>query len=329
MTAPTAPTSPRTRRLLRAAKIAFAVAVVVAVTIALVHEWEPVTQAMRRAHPRWGYLVLSAGIVLGNYALLVEAWRIVLAGWEGERRPDAPRLRFWESARIWSISNLGRYVPGKVWQMGSMAVMAQERGITGVTAAGAAVIVTLVNTVAGFVVLAATGAGVLHVPPLGTAIIAALGIGLLLTPHLLPWLGTLASRLTRRRITVGRIPHRAIWATGLISLLSWIVYGVAFRALALGTLGDAPGATATYIAVFTGSYLAGFLALIVPGGVGVREIVMFAALQQAGFAAGDATLLVVASRIWLTILEIIPAVLFLTHRWVRPRRSDGPIESPT
>jgi hypothetical protein len=56
---------------------------------------------------------------------------------------------------------------------------------------------------------------------------------------------------------------------------------------------------------------------------------MFAALRQAGFAPGEATLLVVASRIWLTVLEIIPAVLFLAHRWVRPRRSDGPIESTT
>jgi hypothetical protein len=324
-------TTARTRRLLQIAKIAFAIAVVVAVAYALVREWKPVTAAMHNAHPRWAILALSCAIVLVNYALLVQAWRTVLAGWEGGESRGQPTsmLGFWESARIWSISNLGRYVPGKVWQMGSMAVMAQERGVSGLSAAGAAVIVTLINTVAGFVVLALTGAGVLHVPPLGTAVIALIGIALLLIPQLLPWLGALASRITRRTISVGRIPHRAIWLATLISAMSWVVYGIAYRVLALGTLGHATGATATYIAVFTGSYLAGFLALIVPGGVGVREIVMFAALRQAGFAPGEATLLVVASRIWLTVLEIIPAVLFLAHRWVRPRRSDGPIESTT
>lgn len=301
---------------------------VVAVAYALVREWQPVTAAMHEARPRWGVLALSGVIVLANYALLIEAWRIVLAGWEGERRgAAAPALGFWESARIWSVSNLGRYIPGKVWQMGSMAVMAQERGVSGITAAGAAVVVTLINTVAGFVVLALTGAGVLHVPPLGIAVIALLGLGLLFAPRLIPWLGSLAGRLLRRPIVVGRIPHTAIWLAALISAASWVVYGVAFRVMAVGALGSATGAVGTYIAVFTASYLAGFLALIAPGGVGVREIVMFAGLRQAGFTGGEATLLVVASRVWLTILEIVPAVLFLAHRWVRPRRSDGPIES--
>ena len=320
--------TPRNKRLLFLAKIAFAVAVVVAVTYALVREWQPVTAAMHEARPRWSVLALSGVIVLANYALLIEAWRIVLAGWEGERRGSAaPALGFWESARIWSVSNLGRYIPGKVWQMGSMAVMAQERGVSGITAAGAAVVVTLINTVAGFVVLALTGAGVLHVPPLGIAVIALLGLGLLFAPQLIPWLGNLAGRILRRPIVVGRIPHMAIWVAALISAASWVVYGVAFRVMAVGVLGGATGAVGTYIAVFTASYLAGFLALIAPGGVGVREIVMFAGLRQAGFTGGEATLLVVSSRVWLTILEIVPAVLFLAHRWVRPRRSDGPIES--
>jgi len=320
--------TPRNRRLLFWAKIIFAIAVVVAVAYALVREWQPVTAAMHEARPRWGVLALSGAIVLANYALLIEAWRVVLAGWEGERRgADAPRLGFWESARIWSVSNLGRYIPGKVWQMGSMAVMAQERGVSGITAAGAAVIVTLINTVAGFVVLALTGAGALHVPALGIAVIALLGIGLLLAPQLIPWLGRMAGRILRRPIVLGRIPHTAIWIAALISAASWVVYGVAFRVMAVGVLGGATGAVGTYIAVFTASYLAGFLALIAPGGVGVREIVMFAGLQRAGFTGGQATLLVVSSRVWLTILEIVPAVLFLARQWMRPRRSDGPIES--
>ena len=40
----------------------------------------------------------------------------------------------------------------------------------------------------------------------------------------------------------------------------------------------------------------------------------------------QAVLLVVASRVWLTILEILPAVLFLAHRWVRRQRPHGSTE---
>lgn len=314
------PTASR-HNALRAAKVAFTVAVAAAVAYALVREWGPLTAAASAARPRWGLLALACALVLGNYALLIEAWRRVLAGW-GERLP------FWEGARIWSISNLGRYIPGKVWQMGSMAVMAQAQDVSGVAAAGSALLVTLINTVAGFVVLAATGAHVLHVPVEGTIAIAVIGAGLLLAPNLLPVLGALVSRLTRRRVTIRRLPHRAIWTAAAISALSWVVYGVAFRAMTAGVVGHATGAAGLYIAVFTGSYLAGFLALIVPGGVGVREVVMATALQRAGLGAGEALLIVVASRVWLTLLEIIPALFFiLARRRVRRDRPHGTIET--
>ena len=305
---------------LRIAKGAFIAALAAAIAYALVREWGALASAAAAARPRWGMLALACALVLVNYALLVEAWRSVLQGW-------GARLRFWDGARIWSISNLARYIPGKVWQMGSMGVMAQAQGVSGVAAAGSALIVTLIHTVAGFVVLAATGANVLHVPVEGSIAIAALGAALLLAPNLLPWLGALASRLSRRSFTVPRLPHRAIWTAAAISALSWIVYGLAFRAMTAGVVGHATGAPGLYIAVFTGSYLAGFLALIVPGGVGVREVVMATALQRAGLGGGEALLIVVASRIWLTLLELIPALFFLARRRARRDRPHGTAET--
>jgi uncharacterized membrane protein YbhN (UPF0104 family) len=303
----------------------FAVAVVIAIAVALIKEWGALEAAVEAARPRWGYIVLSCVVVLANYALLIEAWRVVLAGWTGKGRAESP-ISFWEGARIWSISNLGRYIPGKVWQMGTMAVMAQARGISGIAAAGSALIVTLVNTVAGFVVLAITGADVLRLPPLAIAAIVAVGVGVLLSPQFLPHLGALAGRILRRDISIPRLPHRTIWIAGLISAVSWVVYGIAFRLLVTGVLGGAPGALSYYVAVFTGPYLVGFLVLIMPGGVGVREMTMLPALQQAGFDTGEAILIIVASRVWLTILEIVPAVLFLAHRWVYPRRPDDSLQ---
>lgn len=300
----------------RVAQLLFAAAVIVAVVIALRSQWDKVELAARTAHPRWGIILASGTLVLLDYAILVEAWRTVLAGWGG-------RLRFWDAARIWSISNLGRYIPGKVWQMGSMAVMAQQRGVSGVAAAGSALIVTLVNTVAGFVVVLGTGARVLDVPAAGVVTIGIVAAGVIALPYVLPWLGRVAGAMARREIAIARLPHRAIWIAAAISAVAWIVYGVAFRLLASGVLGRATGAPSLYVAVFTGSYLAGFLALPAPGGVGVREWVMWKALTEAGMSSGDAILLVVASRLWLTILEIVPALLFLAHRWVRPQRPDG------
>jgi glycosyltransferase 2 family protein len=306
-------------KALQVAKLVFAVAVIAGVTLAVVEQWDAVKGAAEQARPRWGIIALSCAVVLVNYAMLIEVWRTVLAGWGGH-------LDFWPSARIWTISNLGRYVPGKVWQMGTMAMMAQQRGVSGVAAASSAVIVTLINTVAGFVVLAATGARVLAIPTAGFVAITGVGLALLLTPRLVPWLGALAGRLVGRNVVIPKLPYRAIWTAAIVSALSWIGYGIAFRLLAVGVLGYAAGALSLYTAVFTGSYLLGFLALFAPGGLGVREYVMATALEGAGYARGEAILLVVASRLWLTVLEILPAVIFLAHRWVRPRPPDASIE---
>jgi uncharacterized membrane protein YbhN (UPF0104 family) len=304
-------------RVLSAAKLAFAAAVVVFIIVALVSQWGALQEAAASARPRWGYIALSCALVLANYALLIQAWRVLLQGWGGS-------LGFRESARIWTISNLGRYVPGKVWAIGSLAVMAQSRGVSGGAAVGAALLGSLINTVAGFIVLAATGAGVLELPLVAVVAIALLGAAILVAPPFLPWLGRLAGRIARREIAIPRIPHRAIWIAAFISALSWVLYGIAFRVLAAGVLSRAPGAPGLYTAIFTGSYLAGFLAVIAPGGVGVREVVMGGALRSVGFGTGEAILLVVASRIWLTVLEIVPAMIFLLVRPLRREPADVP-----
>ncbi len=310
--------------VLRTAKIAFAVAVAIAIAAALVSQWGELREAAACARPSWGYIALSCALVLANYALLIQAWRVLMAGWGGS-------LAFWPSARIWTISNLGRYIPGKVWAIGSLAVMAQSRGVSGAAAVGAAILGSLINTVAGFIVLAATGAGVLELPTVAVVAIALLGAAILVAPPFLPWLGRVAGRLARRDITIPRIPHRAIWIAAAISAFSWILYGIAFRVLAAGVLSRAPGAAGLYTAIFTGSYLAGFLAVIAPGGVGVREVVMAGALKGAGFGTGEAILLVVASRIWLTVLEILPAALFLMVRPLRrePAETTSEVASDT
>jgi uncharacterized membrane protein YbhN (UPF0104 family) len=78
------------------------------------------------------------------------------------------------------------------------------------------------------------------------------------------------------------------------------------------------------VAVFTLSYLAGFLALPAPGGIGVREVSLGALLVGSGLTTtAEATLLVVASRLWLTVLEVLPGLFFLAWPASRDPASDS------
>src|SRR5476651_2371166 len=65
------------------------------------------------AHPNWGMIALSGATFLLAHSVLVQTWRSVLACWDD-------RLPFWDAARVWSVSNLFRYIPGSVWQITAM-----------------------------------------------------------------------------------------------------------------------------------------------------------------------------------------------------------------
>jgi glycosyltransferase 2 family protein len=178
--------------------------------------------------------------------------------------------------------------------------------------------VTLINTIVGFAVAIVAGASLLRLSPALVIIIALMAAGVLASPSVLPRLGLLAGKLFKREIVLRPLAHRVLLSAAVLTCVAWLMYGIAFWLFTKGVLGTAPGALRNYVAVFAGSYLIGFLAIFSPAGVGVREGAMGIALQRAGFAAGPAYLLVVASRLWLTALEVIPPLIFLA--FVRRRR---------
>lgn len=300
-------------RAFRAVQVAFVIAVLWFAWWLLAERWLEVRALRARLTPDWWRIAGSAGIVLLSYAVLIATWRSMVDAWGGSLAP-------FTAARIWFVSNLGRYVPGKVWQIGAMGAMARHAGVAPIAAAGSAVVISLVNVVVGFVIVGATGAPLVRsvIPGAGTGpmvvALVLMSAVLLTLPWSLPRLTRVAYGLMGRPAPGddGALPPRAIWIAALGCGTAWLLYGVAFRELAVGVLGSASGDASAYVAVFTLSYLLGFIALFAPGGIGVREVTMATLLVAAGLAAGpEAALLVIVSRLWLTVLEILPGVVLL------------------
>ncbi len=300
---------------------AFAVAVLWFGGRAIAAQWDEVRALRATLAVDRGGLLLASAAVVASYLLLIGTWQATVRAWGGA-------LGFGPAARIWFISNLGRYLPGKVWQIGAMGVMAQQAGVPPEAAVGSALVVSLVHLLVGFAVVAATGGDLLarFVGPDSPlpAVLALLSLGALAAPWVLPPLAALASRVTGRSFVAPRLPPRAIWLAAAGSAGAWLLQGIGFHLLAAALLGRATGDVASSIAVFTLSYQLGFIALFAPGGIGVREASMHALLVTAALAGpAEATWLVVASRLWLTILEIVPgaALLLLRPSTARPTSS--------
>lgn len=302
--------------LLRGAQFAFLAAVVWFSARLLMRYWSEVRVVQAALTPSWGLVAASAAVVLVSYALLIATWRGMVQAW-------GTSLPIGTATRIWFVSSLGRYIPGRVWQIGAMGVMATEAGVPASAAVGSSLVIALVNVLAGFGVVAVFGAETFRVVGAeGSSLWIPLTLLAVLLASL-PWtlgpLIRLTGRLTRREVLAPTLPAAAVWLAAAGCAAAWVLYGLAFRLLAIGLLGPAAaGDAGTYVAVFTLSYLAGFLALFAPGGIGVREVAMGALLVAVGLATGpEATLLVLASRLWLTLLEIIPGLCFVA--WRPPR----------
>jgi hypothetical protein len=270
----------------------------------------------------WSWTAGSAATFIAAYLVLIQTWRAILASWDA-------KLPFVTAARIWTVSNLGRYVPGKVWQIAAMGVLAQRAGVSPVAATGSAVLGTAVNIAAGFLVVMATGWRLLELPYAGAptvaaAIVIATALGLLVVPWLAPKALRVAERAMGSSVVVKMPPHRAlVYAVGG-NVAGWVLYGLAFQMLSRGFLDAAPGGLSAYVAVYTLSYLVGYLVLPAPAGVGFREASMITLMPAAGLAtAAQAAVLAIASRLLLTILDIAPGLIFLGRDTLR-RASRAP-----
>jgi len=280
----------------------------------LVRNWDQL-----RAQPLdWsvepGWLILSAMVVWLMYGLLIAAWRIMLTGW-------GRGLDFWSAARIWTVSSLGKYLPGKVWAVAGMAVMAQRAGVGAGPATASAIILQVLAIGTGATVAALTGWSSLRSAYPGAEgglpallLLSLLAVVVLLRPD---WVRRLV-RIAAPDVSVSLTPPPGAVAFGVLAnTMAWIGYGGALWLLARGLLPEAGLGLMPAIAVFTTSYLAGFLALFAPGGIGVREGV-FILMLQGSIGIGAATALAVASRLLLTVTELGAAVPFLLFPGEKP-----------
>jgi glycosyltransferase 2 family protein len=305
------------RRAVLALQIVFAAAVVWFAGRTIRDKWTAIEQAQLTIAPHWPWIILSTVIVLAMYLVLVEVWVIQLRAW-GQRLP------FIAAARIWFIANLGKYIPGKVVGLGTMFVLAERRGISPIAAVGSSVLATLIGVVAGLAVVMMTGANVVDVvlESNGTpvprwvigAVVAVSVVALLVAPLVVPRLAGIVARLSDTKTVLPSLPATTVWLVAAASALAWTVYGVAFQLFALGMLGHAAGGPSAYVAVYTASYLAGLLSLI-PGGLVVREAALVLGLAALNLATTpEAALLALTSRLWLTVLELLPGFFFLLTR---------------
>jgi hypothetical protein len=255
--------------------------------------------------PLW--LLASLVLVWLTYAVLIEAWRWVVLSLRQS-------LRYVEAARICMLSNLAKYIPGKVWSFAGVAALASRAGVERSASIVSAIVLPALSFASAIVVLSFTAPRSLDstTPALAVASIIVGAVGLLAVA-ILSWprgLRFIQRLLPRSVPTLIPIPPLIMLAAFLANVVAWAGYGAAFVCLARGLLPDVPLTWFQATTVFLTSFLVGSVAVFAPAGIGPREST-FVLLLTAPFGPKVAVALALAHRILMTIAELGGALPFL------------------
>jgi hypothetical protein len=278
--------------LIGVAGIAFVVAKVVA-------EREQFAEAIRQADPGWLIASCMAGL-LAIVGIAVNWIGIIRA--RGSVVPTVPGLHWF------SVGQLGKYVPGGIWPVVGQAEMARRGGVgRGDAYAGTAL--SMATTLLGAALLAAMAG--LASPEgrrvLGSALAAGLVAGAVCfaVGPIRRRLQAVVSKVTRGRLDVPTIADLARWTARHVPV--WLAFSAAnvFALIALG--GPRDGGTMVDLAFATCvSWMAGFVIIGLPGGIGVRESV-FVGLMSAPLGSALAVTVAVIGRLVSIVADLLAA----------------------
>lgn len=266
--------------------------------------------------PRPRRAALSFLLLLSTYFLTIEVWRAIV------RRFGVP-LRFRDAVRLWSFSNLGRYVPGKVWQVVGVAALGKRHGITPAKAGGISFVSLglMIGTGAmlGALFLPGSGANGIALRVLALVSGAALVLPALF-PRILPWI---ANRMPVKWGGGKRIepPSRAFLLSVTFAFaVLWMLQGLSFFLLATSWTDLSWREYPRVAGAYAVSYVAGLLALFAPGGIGVREGLLGFALEPLASRGLPLRLAVVGSRVVGIAAELVVLIFAIA---IGPSKRDG------
>lgn len=299
----------------RIAQVIFVVAALAFIALLVRSQWSELRGYTWQIEPGWALLALAVLEVAWLFEL--DTWRAILAGLGG-------LLPFGRAAEIWFLSNIIRYLPGNVWQFLGMTEMAAADGVPRVATLTSIVLHQAISTAAGLALaalyFAVSGQAawaerlrpVLWLVPLGL---------LLLQPRLLEAILNRALALVKRPPIRVTLTWGQVWVLLLRYVVVWLLLGLAFaalvRSLTVVAWRDAPWLIATWVTAYT----AGYLSLITPSGLGVREGVMALLLGEL-LPVSVAVVVAIVARLWMVAGELIGVGAVLLVQALR-KRNDG------
>ena len=264
----------------------------------LVDQWPEAEAHIRDASLGW----LVVGLVGAAAGMTVIAW-----GWGQILALVGVRVRSSRVVAWYFVGEMGKYLPGGVWPVLGRGELARRGGVPRSRAYASVGLSLGVLYLAGMFVAAAflpfalSGGGFSP----WMLFLLALPVGVVALHHdVLARLVALLSKVTGRTFDLEIPPWRDSLGSVLRYVPAWLAIGTATWAVARSLTPDASYPRVMFAAVL--SWVAGFLAVPVPAGAGIREAVLLAA---SGLSGGVAAAVAIVARLMFVAVDVVGAAI--------------------
>jgi hypothetical protein len=260
----------------------------------LASEWDRVSEALKEASPLW----IAIGFVCCAVGMASIGW-----GWTDVLGLLGARVARGRALAWYFVGELGKYLPGGVWPVLGRGELARRGGVPG-PRAYASVALSLVTLYLAAMLVAV---GLLPFalgedgPGASALLLLLLPLGLVaLHPRVLVPVLDLVRRVTKRPLAIDVPPWRGTVTTVLRYVPTWLLNAGGTVAVAHAVAPDEGGLARIAFAA-TLSWIAGFCAVAVPAGAGVREAVFLAA---SGLPSELGATVAVATRVLFIVVDL-------------------------
>lgn len=254
---------------------------------------------------RYDLVAVSLVLLFIVFAISPLAWVKILR-LQGEHLGALPAFV------IFYLANLGKYIPGKLWGYGGQVYLTKRQGVEVQHVIVSAALLLILDYFAGATFALLTLVFWPTVPAAaGIAGAVAITVLVALFSRSERALGLMRKVLARIKVTAFDTvrPGDELFGIWLFLLSRWFLLGVAFtigiKALIKLSVAD----SIAYCGAFTLSHLLSMLVFIMPAGLGVREgLNVYFLNAVATLPLSVAIGISVATRLWMTIMELICAL---------------------
>jgi uncharacterized membrane protein YbhN (UPF0104 family) len=280
----------------------------------LINNWSAVSEYTWNIS--YSYLILSFVFHMITLVLFSKSWCMVLNALGFD-------INIRQGLKVSYLANLGRYIPGKFWQLFGMIYLLKQINVGKKTAFASWALSWVYGVPPAFLLggisaffygdlLSGIFGGILNNKIYIVLFIIAillLSVLFLFIPSYSIKLLNIILKLLKREKANFKFKKIMALKVYMTYFLSWVIYGLAFHFLIKGLDINSQIPFMVGLGSFVLAYILGLLALFSPGGLGIRELILNSMLTPyfGPVAAG----IVVAARVWSLVAEITAAGMAL------------------